>query len=265
MDYPRADRWGRPVMPHPETGKEQSWTRATTVAKTLDDGGGLINWTGAMVAGGAYARSDIVGKVGARWPMTDDNKPEIYALVDELKEAGGASVGRNAGDTLHEMIRRVNLGEKFKPMPPWDADVKAYLDLVDRAGLEVDTDFVERTVCLPELGIAGSFDLAPRKGGERYIADLKTGKMGDYSWAAWVTQLGIYANASWMYDWETGEFEPMPPVNQRRALVVHLPAGSANAELYVVDIEPARRAIKAALWVREWRKQAKQLARPAKF
>jgi hypothetical protein len=245
-DYPKADKWKRPVFPHPETGEEQAWTRASTVAKSLDDGGGLINWTGAMVAGGCYLRPDIVGKVGARWPMTDANKPELYGLIEELKEAGGASVGRNAGDTLHEMIRRINQGEPLKPMPPWDADVKAYLDLVDRAGLVIDPDMVERTVCLPEIGVAGSFDLAPAirgRGGELIITDLKTGKLGDYSWPAWVVQLAIYANADWLYDWDTRRFEPMPPVSRDRALILSLPAGSASAELYVVNISSAWKAV----------------------
>ena len=88
MDYPKADRYGRPIMPHPETGVEQSWTRATTIAKCLDDGNGLISWTGAMVAGGAYLRPDLVCQVGARWPMTDDNKGEIYSIIGDLKDAG---------------------------------------------------------------------------------------------------------------------------------------------------------------------------------
>lgn len=262
MDYPKADRYGRPIMPHPLTGEEQSWTRATTVAKALDDGGGLINWTAAMVAGGAYLRSDLVGQVGARWPMTDENKGDIYSLIEDLKDAGGGSVGRNAGDTLHEMFRRINLGEKFTPMPPWSEDVKAERALMKRHGITIRPEYVERTVCLPDLGIAGSFDFLA-EWDELLIGDYKCGKLGDYSWAAWVTQLAIYANATHMYDWNTGEFTPMPPVSKKRALIVSVPAGSATAELYDVDIEPGMRAIKAALWVREWRKDAKKLARVA--
>lgn len=265
MDYPKANQWGQPIIPHPETGIEQAWIRATTVAKALDDGGGLINWTGAMVAAGAYLRPDLAGKLGARWPMTDENKGEIYGLVEELKDAGGGSIGRNAGDTLHEMLRRINLGEKFTPMRPWADDIRAERDLMARAGITIRPDHVERTVCLPEFGVAGSFDFLADKAGELLVADYKTGKLGDYSWAAWVTQLALYANATHLYDWATGTFSPMPPVSRTRALIVSVPAGTGTAELYVVDIEPGLRAIKAALWVRDWRKQAKTLARKARL
>lgn len=262
------DNWKRPRFPHPETGVEQAWTRASTVAKALDDGGGLINWTAAMVAGGCYLRNDLVGKIGARWPMTDENKGEVYGLIEELKDAGGGSVGRNKGDTLHEMLRRILQGEDINPMPPWDADVKAGLDLMDRAGITVEPEFVEKTICHPKLGIAGSFDMLPKVahwGDERIIADWKTGRLGDYCWPAWVVQMAIYANAPLLFDWSKGTFTEMPPVNTRRAFILSLPAGSASAELYVVDISNAWKAVKAALWVRQWRKEAKDLARPARL
>lgn len=268
MDYPKANHYGQPLMPHPVTGVEQAWVRATTVAKALGDMGGLVNWMGTVVAAGAYLRPDLAGQVGAMWPMTDANKSEIYGLVEDLKDAGGGSVGRNAGDVLHKMFHRINLGEDFKPMPPWDADVKAERDLLARAAITIDPRYVERTVCLPEYGIAGSFDFLAHQlswGEELLIADYKTGKLADYSWAEWVTQLAIYANASHIYDWDSGTFTPMPPVSKKRALVVSVPAGTGTAELYVVDVEPGMRAIKAALWVREWRKEAKKLARKAKL
>lgn len=263
--YPKADQYTRPIMPHPETGVEQAWTRASTVGKALSDMGGLINWTGAVVAAGAYLRSDLAGQIGARWPMTDDNKGEIYKLVEDLKDAGGGSIGRNAGDTLHEMFRRTNLGEKFKPMPPWDVDVKAERDLLARTGVTVDPRYVERTVCLPEYGIAGTFDFLGERDGELLVADYKTGKVSDYSWAEWVVQVTLYANATHLYDWATGKFSPMPPVSRKQALIVSVPAHSGSAELYVVNIEPGVRAIKAALWVREWRREAKKLARKVKL
>lgn len=265
MDYPRMNQWKQPLFPHPDTGEEQAWVRASTLAKAMDDGGGLINWAGAMVAAGAYLRPDLAGKLGARWPMTEDNKGEIYGLVEELKDAGGGSIGRNAGDTLHEMIRRINQGEKFRPMPPWATDVSAFQNLMQRHQISINPEYVERTVCCPEIGVAGSFDFLARKRGELFVADLKTGKLGDYVWPAWVVQLTVYASAAYLYDWDTGEFSPMPAVSRKRALVVSVPAGTGEAELYSVDIEPGVRAIKAALWVRDWRKQAKTLARKARL
>jgi hypothetical protein len=265
-DYAKADRWGRPIIPHPETGVEQSWTRVTTVAKTLDDMNGLLNWTGTMVAGGAVLRPDIAGKVAARWPLNDDNRAEMYALAEELKEAGGASVGRNLGDTLHEMVKRRNKGEDFRPMAPWDADLAAYESLMAKYGLVVNPGLVERTVILPEIGVAGSFDLLAgvvKANDELHVTDLKTGKVGRWSWGAFCVQLALYSRASWLYDWDTGKFSEMPPVNQKRGLIIHLPAGAAKATLHVVDLEAGWKAAQLALAVRQWRART-DLARPAK-
>lgn len=264
--YPDHDRWGNPIFPDPETGNDRSWTRATTIAKVLDDGGGLPTWTGAMVAGGAALRLDLVGQVAARWPMTDENKSEIYGFVEMLKEAGGGSVGRNNGDALHEMLRRRNQGKKLRPLPPWDADIAAHDELITKAGIVIRPELAEQTVCIPSLGIAGSADLfveAPKFGDDLLVADYKTGRVADYVWAAWVVQLTIYAHAEWIWDWDTRTFTKMPPVNRQRGLVIHLPALTGSASLYTVDLEPGWRALKAALWVRDWRRQAKTLASKA--
>lgn len=270
MDYPRMNQWKQPMFRHPETGKIQGWIRASTVGKELEGGGdGLINWTGAMVAAGCYLRNELAGQIGARWPMTDENKAEIYKLVEELKDAGGGSVGKKQGDTLHEFLRRLNQGEDIKPMSPWAEDIKAVRDVEERAGITVHPQWVERTVCHPDLGIAGSFDLladvAKWPSDELLVDDYKTGKVGDYSWPGFVVQLALYANAPLLYNWDADEFEPMPPVSKKRALITHAPAGTATAEIYVVDISEAWKAIKAALWIREYRKTAKHLARPARL
>lgn len=266
-DYPKKNQWGQPLIPDPTTGEEKAWVRVTTVAGTMDDKNGLLNWTGVMVAGGGILRPDIAGKIAARWPLTDDNKAEMYTLAEELKEAGGASVGRNLGDTLHEMVRRRNQGETFKPMPPWDADLRAFEGLLETAGLTVHPELVERTVVLPELGVAGSFDLlvgVVKAGGELCVADLKTGKLGSYSWGSIAVQLALYSRAEHIYDWDTGKFTPMPPVNQRRGLIIHLPAGTATATLHVVDLVAGWEAAQLAMAVRQWRAR-RDLARPARI
>jgi hypothetical protein len=95
--------------------------------------------------------------------------------------------------------------------------------------------------------------------------DYKTGAVRDYVWSAWIVQTCLYAHASWIYSWETGEFTPMPPVRQDRALIISVPAGTATADLFVLDISTAWKAVKAAIWVRQWRKEARDLARPARL
>lgn len=264
MDYPRSDRWQRPLIIPPGGKKEEPFTRVTTVAKTLDGGEALADWKQVMVAGGAAIRPDIVAQVAANWPRTQENKKLLNKLAESLKEAAAASAGANLGDALHAMVARINRGEKFKPLPPWDVDVKAYQDLLEQAGITVVRDMVEQTVVLPKFGIAGSFDFVGKKGSPLFVCDLKTGQDLGYSWLSICIQLSLYASAETIYDWDTRTHRPMPKVNQKQGLVVHVPAGGGQAALHVVDLELGRAATEVALAVRAWRKR-NDLSRPANF
>jgi hypothetical protein len=265
IDYPRADRWGRPgILVHGE--KKPVWhTRVSTLAKTLDDQNGLTSWKCVMVAGGAALRPDILAKIAARWPRTELNKAELNEYAEELKEAAAASAGANMGDALHEMVARVNRGEDFKPLPTFEADIKAYRDLLERHGLETIPEYVERTVVIEGLSepIAGSFDLLVRKAGKLYVADLKTGQKLDLAWQAIAVQLTLYSRGTSLYRWEDDGRDPMPEVDQKTGLVIHLPAGSAAATLHVVDLVAGWEATQHALWARSWRKR-KDIVRAAK-
>lgn len=264
MDYPRSDQWQRPLI-LPEGGKKEvGHTRVTTIAKTLDGGEALTEWKQVMVAGGAAMRPDIVAQVAANWPRTQENKKLLNKLAESLKEAAAASAGANLGDALHAMVARINRGERFKPIPPWDVDIKAYQELLDTAGITVVRDMVERTCVLPDYKIAGSFDFLGEKAGQFLVCDLKTGQDLGYSWLSISMQLSLYASAATLYDWDSRTHTPMPKVNQRQGLVVHLPAGGGQASLHVVDLEAGRAAVELALAVRDWRKRD-DLARRANF
>lgn len=268
--YPRSDRWGRPQILDPATGKRRSHTRVTTVAKALDDMNGIMGWREVMVAGGAALRPDILAKVSARWPRTPDNKGELNKLAEELREAAAASAGANLGDALHTLIARRNVGEVFRALPPLDTDLKAYEELLELAGLEVLPEYVERTVVIPGMveEVAGSFDLLARKAARPellpLITDLKTGQSLELQWPSIAVQLALYSRARSIYDWDTETHLPMPEVDQRHGLVVSLPAGSATAELYVVDLDAGWAAAQVALWVRAWRKR-RDFVRPARY
>lgn len=264
MDYPRTDQWQRPLILPVEGKKEVAHTRVTTIAKTLDGGEALADWKQVMVAGGAAMRPDIVAQVAANWPRTQENKRVLNKLAESLKEAAAASAGANLGDAAHLVVARRNRGETFKPLPPLDVTLKAYDELLERAGLVPRPDMVEQTVVLPKYGIAGSFDFVGDKGGHLVVCDLKTGQDLGYSWLSIAIQLAQYAMAETIYDWDTRTHRPMPAVNQRQGLVIHAPAGGGEASLYVVDLELGRQAFEVALAVRDWRKR-NDLSRPAKF
>lgn len=255
MTEPTINRWGQYVV----DGK--AYQRVTTLAGLMEARHNLEKWGKRGVGRGLTLRPDILAAIAA---CPDDDKNRLDHLCEQALEAASASAGANLGTALHEMTARVDRGEDFRPIPPWDVDIKAYRDLLERAGIEICPAWIEQTVIVPELGVAGTFDRIVEKDGRLYIADLKTGKSLDYGWCAIAIQLACYAHADHIWDWEAQAKNVMPEVSQKTGLVIHLPAGTGQASLHVVNLEAGWEAAKQAVWVREWRAR-KNLARPAKI
>lgn len=261
--YPLTDRYQRPLIKLPGAKKEEPFTRVTTVAKTLDGQEALSEWKARMVAQGACLRKDILAQFEANLPINDDNKALMNGYVEALKESAASTAGANLGDALHIMTARVDRGEKFKPLPPHDVSIKAYQECLSRHGVQIIPGFVERTVVLPDLKIAGSFDRIVEKHERKFIFDLKTAQRLDYSWPSIAIQLALYSRARWLYNWDDQSVTDMPEVDQKIGLVLWLPAGKAEASLHVVDLEAGWEATQHALWARSWRAR-KDLAREAR-
>lgn len=244
----QRDRWGRYLIPDPETGEKRAWTRATTVASTLSDKFGLQAWAQRMTARGLVVRPDLFALVAACDP---DDKKKLNGLVDDAKEAAAASSGANLGTALHSFTEQLDLGADVRAPAPWDADLTAYTRTLNEFGVRIDRAYVENIVTLPNEGVAGTFDRLVDIGGTLTVADLKTGSFLD--WNEISIQLALYAHAATIYDPATNKHTPMPAVDRDRALVIHLPAGKATCELWFVDIAQGWEAAQQALAVREWR------------
>ncbi len=244
----RRDRWGRYLIPDPTTGQDRAWTRATTVASTLSDKFGLQQWAQRMTARGLVLRPDLFALAAACDP---DDKKKLNALVDDAKEAAAASSGANLGTALHSFTEQLDRGEPVRPPAPWDADLAAYQSTLRDNGIVIDAAYVENIVTLPAVGVAGTFDRLVDIDGLLTVADLKTGSFLD--WNEISIQLALYAHAETIYFPASDDHVAMPPVDQTRALVIHLPAGKATCELWFVDIVQGWEAAQHALVVREWR------------
>lgn len=266
----RRDQWGRYVWPHPETGIEQSWTRATTFAKTISDTYKLDMWGRRMTARGLTLRKDILAMVAA---TPDDEKDRLDGLCKEAADAAAARAGSNLGTALHTFTERMDRGEDVLIPDPWDADVGAYQATMVEAGLRVLPEYIERMVCNTGFkeGVGGKFDrivectkdcVASFKSGQtalltpgdRLIFDLKTGRDLQYGWGEIVVQLYLYASAATIWDRFKEEHLPMPRVRQDVGLVLHLPAGAAQATLYAIDLREGMRAAQLCEQIRQWRK-----------
>lgn len=259
----KRDRWGRYLLPDPETGAERAWTRATTVARTLADEYHLTLWKMRMVAKGMALRPDLVAGAAAADP--DEDKKTLNEIADKAMERAGASAGATLGTALHTFTHRLDRGEAI-PADEIPAairpDLVEYADTLKQYRLRTRPEWVERIVVLPALGIAGQLDRIVQqpsgvtKSKPLSVLDLKTGKSVDYMLEIAI-QLAIYANAPLIWNPVARSYEPMPEVDRDRALVLHLPVGKTHGQLYGVNIIEGWEYAQLAILVREARKRDK--------
>jgi hypothetical protein len=253
-------------------GEPRGYTRATTIAGTLADRYGLEKWGNRNVVLGIAARPDLYALAAS---CTADDKQQLQKIVDQAQEAAKAQSGANLGTALHRLTERIDSGELLDVPDAWKPDIDAYCQTLADAHISIDLEWMERVVLIPEFSAAGTLDrLVTIDNGSTYmVADLKTGKdVVSYGMNDIAIQLALYANAThaWVGDaatvprdqWdryllpdpeESGAYDPMPEVNQEKALVIHLPAGRGECHLYEVDIKAGLGAARLALDVREWR------------
>ena len=245
------DRWGRYLI-ETTSGKQTSFTRVTTIAKSLDDEGALTAWKGRMTATGLVQRNDLL--VAASTCL--DDKSSLDRIVQQAIEAAGASSKANIGTALHQLTQAIDLGQKPAILPGLQADVDAYVAGITRHGVIIDPRLVEVLLVNEKHEYAGTADRIARFGSRKrkQIFDLKTGNI-DYAINAIAVQMAMYANAEYIYDWRTKERIPMPELDKTRGVIIHLPAGKAQCDPYELDLVAGWEAALMAMDVRAWRKR----------
>lgn len=261
----RRDRWGRYLVVPPAGGKPIGYTRTTTIAKVLDDQSNLMSWACRMTALGLAGRPDLLTAVSA---CDRDDRDTLNVLVDRAKEAGGATVRRDQGTSLHAILER-HWRDPSWPVPTLHAaDVSAVDKALTEANLSVVADMHEMMIVRDDINVAGTFDLLVTDGTTTFIADLKTGASVSYGALAWAIQLYVYASADCIYvqgaadDGSEDERLPMPAVSQEQGVIVHVQPGSGTADIHALDLTDADLFLDAALTTREMRKQGKKLLTP---
>lgn len=257
----KRDRWGRYLIPDPETGQERSWTRATTIANTNADRYGLEQWSKRNVILGIAARPDLYARAAS---LRAEDKSDLNQIAKEAEDAAASKAGANLGTALHRFTERLDRGETVVAPEPWDADLKAYETAMAAHEVLVLPEWIERVLLVPELGVAGTCDrVLWHLSMWPYcrIGDLKTGKdVVRYGMGEIAVQLAIYAHASCWFDTTSGALNPVEETIDRDvAVVIHLPVGQARCDLYTVDIKAGWEAALLAHDVRAWR-QRKDLA-----
>ena len=264
----RRDQYGRYKVLPLKGKKPVGYSRATTIAKALDDTSNLAAWGKRMTALGLAVRPDLLAMV-----QTTDaaDKKALDRLCESASEAGGATARRDLGTALHKMFEQSCITPGYQPPATYAADITAIHQTLRKAGLQVVDECSELMVVIDKHQIAGMADLIVKRisDGELFIADLKTGSSVQYGALGWAIQLSIYANADNIYiqgaavDGSEDLRAPMPLVNQQQAFIIHCEPESGSCDLYTLNIERGFQALECAIEVREWRK-ARQLLVPFK-
>lgn len=246
------DRFGRPmVIPvgGSRSSKLKAYTRCTTYVGALEDTYNIEKWKMRMTALGLAMRPDLLLAVVAH----QSDKARMNELVDQAVEAAKASAGATAGTAWHALTEQLDLGElKIAEQPElYRPTLLAY----QAAVADFEMLDIEQFMVNDDLMIGGTPDrrVRHRRTGKRYIFDLKTGQSIDLGMGKIAMQLAVYAHCQ-AYDMTTGERTEVE-VDQERAIVAHMPAGSTTCDLFWVDIDAGWRAVAIAGQVRSWRKR----------
>lgn len=250
---PDRDRWGRPLVAHPQTGKRVPYMRVTTLAGTLEDTYNLSRWQQRMVAEGLSLREDLLLAAAAH----RGDRERINAVCEQAIEAAKGTAAATTGTALHALTDSYDRGELDLATIPGThrADVEAFA----HATRELGVAGIEVFGVLDEYELAGTCDRIyeyPKGSGRYFIGDTKTGSV-DWGAGKIAMQLAIYSRMTG-YDLAThtraAARRPNLGISQDLGIVVHLPAGSGTAELLWVDLNRGWHSVKLAREVRAWRK-----------
>lgn len=245
------DRYGRPMVVPPNSKKAIAYTRATTIANSLDDASALVAWKMRMAAIGLTTRPDLLLAISA----AGEDKLAVNAYIEEAMDAAGASKAANIGTAIHALTEKLDLGQELGIVPEqWLPDIRAY----EETTKVLNKIEIEQFAVLDKFKIAGTPDRLVEYKGERFIADLKTGRIDHPNNIA--MQLAIYSRALPYYP-DTASRGSWGDVNQEKAIIVHLPAGTGMCKLLFIDINEGWKGVQLAMKARKWRDQ-KGLAIP---
>lgn len=264
-------------LPDPVTGDTRSFTRATTVAKVLDDTFMLNQWRTRKVLTGLSARTHLQadlaqimdtvasGTVDAAW-----ERKALNGLADECGKVANTDQASEFGTAVHDWAAWVDMGllsvhqipEIFRPY------VLENLRLQARHQLLPVPKYTERIVMNSTLRMAGTIDriyVDPRRqhhADGMVLGDVKTSKTMLFSALAFCIQLAFYHSCDLMLSEDGTTWEPMPLMWPDVAYIMHLPSDAVEpASVQPINLELGRQALDLAVAVRDMRRRADKEAK----
>ena len=225
----------------------ETFVRATSHAKTLDDSTALTDWRLRGTVLGLARNPELLDRLNIADidhinELDFGSKLSLSSVSNKAMRAVGGDDGSDFGTKLHGYLQAVLEGViTFEEVPEM---LRPYLKVLFAAmrhhGLSFVQGMVERTVFIPATGMVGTLDfMALTPEGDLVIGDLKTSSSIDFGWLAIAIQLAQYANAQMMLSWDGTRWEEMPAVSKVYALVASVPKDepSPACRIYVVDIQ----------------------------
>ena len=272
---------GQYRLPDPETGKLTSYTRASTVAKTLEDTWMLDAWAKRMMLIGIQRSiplaadldqliSEHLDSGGDDTTLAKDLRGPLNALSEEAQFRAGGTAAAEFGTAVHAWCEWVDHGMgRIADVPEifrrW---VYEHRRVLAEYGLTPDPFWTERIVLHSGYKIAGTLDrLFWTHDRQLYLGDIKTSGGGfEYSWLYFAIQLAIYHGATHMLSLDGSCWESMPPLDPDTALVMHLPRDAPEkSRLVPLDMRFGAEALHTAMTVRRMRTTAEKRASSVPF
>jgi hypothetical protein len=241
----KRDRWGRPLIEPADGGKPIPYTRVSTLSKALDDKSALAKWMCRQTAIGLATRPDLISLVAS----DPESRLTVGDAVEQAMDAAKSKKAANIGTTLHKLAEHVDAGKEPNNMHGHEADLIAYRDAM--AGIEVIAS--EQFVVCDEVQAAGTFDRLVRlPDGRIVVADIKTGQHEPKYPHAATIQVSVYAHGH-LYDPARGRLAYLPDegICTDTGLLIHLPAGQARCDLYLLDLNVGWQLAQTAVTVRQ--------------
>lgn len=197
-------------------------------------------------------------------------KRALDEIADQAFEVGGGREKAAKGTDIHELCALAvedgidAVGDKLTAgeITPADlADVVAFLDALEAMGAKVLG--IERVIVVDDLKVGGRLDyilmvkLPGMTRATRVVADLKTGAI-EYSIGKIARQLSMYANGEGYDESNPSTAREDLKLSRTKALLFHLPAGSATVKVYVVDLTLGAKGNRLAADVRSFRNEGKR-------
>lgn len=261
------DGHGRYILPHPVDGSKKGRTRVTTLAALGSSSRGLaIDRERKIVAGMGY-RPDLCARAAAAHSSIETD-PNAKKLLSEIGEAAyiqaGGNAGANYGTAQHAVFEQFFLhGVTLDKLADYfHADIKAVAAALEFHQLQILPQYIERVIYSILYDRGGKIDAIVKHipTGDLYILDLKTEEDPIGHPEGKTIQLAYYGNADCMFNYDTGQWEPMPKVRTDVALVVHVRPGKGaetdiSKAILTVPIDEGWVGVRAVEMMRSWRQR----------